>query len=102
MDPCKFRPGLAVAVRWLGAFAVAMSFSWLDSWRVWVFFTVEASIVGVAVLFAFWALGETRGRSLEHVRQQACFCAITTSTEKQQHIDHVDYFCGWDFAAAGG
>eukprot|EP01043_Picozoa_sp_COSAG02_P006638 COSAG02_NODE_190_length_30025_cov_22.989875_36_plen_217_part_00 len=70
---CDFRPGVAVAVRWLGAFGVAMSFSWLDSWQVWVFFTVEASIVGVAVLFACWALGETRGRSLEHVRQYACF-----------------------------
>eukprot|EP01043_Picozoa_sp_COSAG02_P020580 COSAG02_NODE_1019_length_15171_cov_7.663482_16_plen_131_part_00 len=70
---CKCRPGVAVAVRWLGAFGVAMSFSWLDSWRLWVFFSVEASIVGVAALFAFWALGETRGRSLEHVRQHTYF-----------------------------
>ena len=59
---------MAVAIRWVGAFAVAMSFSWLDSWRVWVFFAVEATIVGLAILFACWALGETRGRSLEHVR----------------------------------
>lgn len=55
-------------MRWLGAFAVAMSYTWLDSLQNWVFFAVEAGIVGLIVLFAYWTLGETRGRSLEYVR----------------------------------
>ena len=65
-------------------FAVAMSFSWLDSWRVWVFFAVEASIVGLANLFACWALGETRGRSLEHVRAASftLHCPVTGTAAK--------------------
>ena len=52
-----------------------------------VFFTVEASIVGVAVLFAFWALGETRGRSLENVRQHACFVPSLHRLKLHQRID---------------
>jgi hypothetical protein len=36
-----------------------------------VFFAVEGGIVGLTVLFACWALGETKGRSLEHVSTAA-------------------------------
>lgn len=42
-----------------------------------VFFAVEGGIVGLTVLFACWALGETKGRSLEHVSTAAT--ATTTS-----------------------
>ncbi len=51
----------------LAAFTVAMLNTFLEIWPKWLLFEVEAAFLVVTSAFAWWALGETRGRSLEHI-----------------------------------
>ena len=41
--------------------------TFLEIWPKWLLFEVEAAFLVITCVYAWWALGETRGRSLEHI-----------------------------------
>ena len=68
--PTKYRAtgvGAAVMARWLAAFTIATLNSFLEIWPKWLLFMVEAAFLVVTSLLSWYALGETKGRSLEHL-----------------------------------
>ena len=59
--------GIAVAVRWLGAFIVAQIYNILQESNTTAELGAEAIILLLLAVFSCYAFGETRGRSLEHI-----------------------------------
>ena len=59
--------GAAVMARWLAAFTIAMLNTFLEIWPKWLLFVVEAAFLVITSLLGWYALGETKGRSLEHL-----------------------------------